>query len=61
MLRTGLATVYEAKSGSEFGGLEGKYRRAEQWAKLKRKGMWGAAKKDYESPRAYKNRENQQA
>ena len=56
MLKKGLATVYEAKTGFEFGGLEGKYRRAEQMAKLKKKGMWGASKKDFESPRAYKQR-----
>ncbi|EXJ88326.1 hypothetical protein A1O1_05256 [Capronia coronata CBS 617.96] len=57
MLRAGLATVYEAKSGAEFGkGLEKKYRRAEWWAKTKRKGMWAASKKDYESPREYKTR-----
>ncbi len=61
MLRMGLATVYEAKTGSEFGGLEGRYKRAEQWAKLKRKGMWGGSQKDFESPRAYKIRENQKA
>ncbi|KAL2436720.1 putative endonuclease lcl3 [Exophiala dermatitidis] len=57
MLRAGLATVYEAKTGAEFGkGLEKKYRKAEWWAKTKRKGMWAASKKDYESPRAYKTR-----
>ena len=56
MLRMGLATVYEAKSGAEFGLLEDRYRKAESWAKLKRKGMWGGKKKDYESPRDYKSR-----
>jgi len=57
MLRAGLATVYEAKSGAEFGkGLEQKYRRAEWWAKTKRKGMWAGKSKDYESPREYKTR-----
>ena len=56
MLRMGLATVYEAKAGAEFGELEGKYRSAEQWAKLKRKGMWGGSQKDFESPRDYKTR-----
>lgn len=57
MLKAGLATVYEAKSGVEFGrALEGKYRRAEWWAKAKRKGMWAGRKKDYESPRDYKIR-----
>lgn len=56
MLRKGLATVYEAKTGAEFGELERKYRKAEQWAKLKRKGMWSGKQKDYESPRTYKTR-----
>ncbi|KAJ5911866.1 endonuclease lcl3 [Penicillium subrubescens] len=61
MLKRGLATIYEAKVGAEFGGekLEQKYRRAEWWAKARSKGLW----KDYhrigsnfESPREYKNR-----
>ncbi len=56
MLRMGLATVYEAKTGAEFGQLEDKYRKAEKWAKLKRKGMWAGKTKDYESPRDYKTR-----
>lgn len=56
MLRMGLATVYEAKTGAEFGTLEEKYRKAERWAKLRGRGMWGAKKKDYESPRDYKTR-----
>lgn len=57
MLRAGLATVYEAKTGAEFGeGLEEKYRRAEWWAKTKRKGMWAGKKEDFESPREYKTR-----
>ncbi|KIW20136.1 hypothetical protein PV08_00711 [Exophiala spinifera] len=57
MLRAGMATVYEAKSGAEFGeGLEKKYRNAEWWAKTKRKGMWAGRKKDFESPREYKTR-----
>lgn len=57
MLRSGLATVYEAKTGVEFGeGLEEKYRKAEWWAKAKRKGMWAGKKKDFESPREYKIR-----
>ena len=57
MLRAGLATVYEAKSGAEFGdGLEMKYRKAEWWAKMKQKGMWAGKRKDFESPREYKNR-----
>lgn len=57
MLRAGLATVYEAKSGAEFGvGLEEKYRKAEWWAKLRRKGMWAGKSKDFESPRKYKTK-----
>ena len=56
MLKQGLATVYEAKTGAEFGKLEDKYRRAEWWAKKRRKGMWAADKADFESPRDYKTR-----
>ena len=57
MLRAGFATVYEAKTGAEFGeGLEAKYRRAEWWAKTKRIGMWAGRRKDFESPREYKTR-----
>lgn len=57
MIRAGLATVYEAKSGAEFGvGLEQKYRNAEWWAKTKRKGMWAGRRSDFESPREYKTR-----
>ncbi len=56
MLKNGLATVYEAKTGAEFGKLEDKYRRAEWWAKTRRKGMWAGNKADFESPREYKTR-----
>jgi endonuclease YncB( thermonuclease family) len=56
MLKSGMATVYEAKSGAEFGTLEAKYRRAEWWAKTRRKGMWAGKKADFESPRDYKTR-----
>lgn len=67
MLKRGLATVYEAKSGAEFGGekMERKYRRAERWAKTLRRGLWvdfGAKNKgkknevEWESPREYKTR-----
>ena len=59
MLRRGLATVYEAKIGSEFGGekTEKRYRNAEWWAKKRGRGLWrefGVG--DWESPREYKNR-----
>ncbi|KAI4122994.1 MAG: hypothetical protein LQ338_005502 [Usnochroma carphineum] len=59
MLKRGLATVYEAKSGAEFGKLEDKYRSTEKWAKLKKKGMWSGNRKGYESPRDYKTRMGQ--
>ena len=59
MIRAGLATLYEAKTGTEFGGLEAKYRRAENDAKLKKKGMWGGNTVGYESPRDYKTRMTQ--
>ncbi|KAI9750598.1 MAG: putative endonuclease lcl3 [Candelina submexicana] len=54
MVKKGLATVYEAKTGAEFGNLEGKYRRAEWWAKWWGRGMW--RDKGGESPREYKTR-----
>lgn len=56
MLKVGLAGVYEAKTGVEFGGqhVEKRYRRAEQLAQKKRRGMWAST--NLESPREYKNR-----
>lgn len=58
MLRRGLATVYEAKTGAEFGRLEERYRSAERWAKRRGRGMWGGRGKEggFESPREYKVR-----
>lgn len=61
MLKRGLATVYEAKFGAEFGGetMENKYRKAEWWAKWRKKGLWvdfSEDGKDWESPRDYKTR-----
>ncbi len=57
MLRAGMATVYEAKTGAEFGeGLEGKYRSAEWWAKKRGRGMWKGDQSGFESPREYKTR-----
>ena len=66
MLKRGLATVYEAKSGSEFGGREEKYKATEERAKRKQVGMWsepgilqklmGKKSEEKESPREYKNR-----
>jgi len=56
MLKAGLATVYEAKMGAEFGDFEDKYRKTEEVAKKKKLGMWSGKTKDYESPRDYKIR-----
>jgi endonuclease YncB( thermonuclease family) len=66
MLKAGLATIYEAKSGAEFGTSEAKYRAAEEKAKAQKVGMWakptllqklgGASTKAPESPREYKAR-----
>ncbi|KAJ5245887.1 hypothetical protein N7468_000870 [Penicillium chermesinum] len=61
MLKRGLATVYEAKAGSEFGGpdKEKKYRKIERWAKARAKGLWkdyGRTGSDWESPRECKTR-----
>jgi len=56
MLKAGLATVYEAKMGAEFGDFEAKYRKTEAVAKRKKRGMWAGNAKDYESPRDYKTR-----
>lgn len=66
MLKAGLATVYEAKSGAEFGGVEDRYRAAEKKARESSVGMWakpslrqrlgGVQTKALESPREYKAR-----
>jgi endonuclease YncB( thermonuclease family) len=57
MLRAGMATVYEANTGAEFGEFEDKYRKAEQLAKTRRKGLWaGKNNADFETPGAYKKR-----
>ncbi|KAI1840653.1 hypothetical protein JX265_008910 [Neoarthrinium moseri] len=58
MLKRGLATTYEAKSGAEFGGLEEKYKAAEAKAKAKKRGIWGGKPEHFESPREYKTRVN---
>jgi endonuclease YncB( thermonuclease family) len=56
MLRQGLATTYEAKTGAEFGGprAEAVYRAAEARARRKRRGLWSL--QGVESPRSYKDR-----
>ncbi|KAH3246033.1 putative endonuclease lcl3 [Aspergillus fumigatus] len=61
MLKRGLATVYEAKIGAEFGGeaMERKYKKAEWWAKLRGVGLWKDYRRNktkWESPREYKTR-----
>ncbi|KAI9726253.1 MAG: putative endonuclease lcl3 [Cirrosporium novae-zelandiae] len=56
MLKEGLATVYEAKQGAEFGTLEAKYREAEARAKRYGKGMWAGDRGKFESPRDFKTR-----
>lgn len=65
MIKNGLATVYEAKFGSEFGNSEEAYRAAEAKAKEKKVGMWHepglvgkllGRKRSTESPRQYKTR-----
>jgi endonuclease YncB( thermonuclease family) len=56
MLKNGLATIYEAKVGAEFGDFESKYRRTESWAKWWKRGIWSEKAKEFESPREYKTR-----
>ncbi|KAF2863447.1 SNase-domain-containing protein [Piedraia hortae CBS 480.64] len=66
MIRNGLATVYEAKFGSEFGSKEIEYRKAESRARERKVGMWhkpglvrkilGEKGRELESPREYKTR-----
>jgi endonuclease YncB( thermonuclease family) len=56
MLKAGMATVYEAKMGAEFGDFEEKYRKMEELAKKRQRGMWSSKAEDYESPRDYKTR-----
>lgn len=51
MLKRGLATTYEAKTGAEFGStdIEEGYRMAEAEAKIKNLGLWSALKKEGKS------------
>ncbi|KAJ3497060.1 hypothetical protein NLG97_g2194 [Lecanicillium saksenae] len=56
LVKRGLATTYEAKSGAEFGGLQSVYEKAEATAKRKKLGMWSGKASEFESPRAYKSR-----
>jgi len=52
MLRNGLAVVYEAKTGAEFGENEALYRRIEARSKNKKLGLWSI--KEKVSPGEYK-------
>ena len=56
MLRAGMATVYEAKGGAEFGEFKEVYERVEREAKGRGMGMWAGRREDFESPREYKIR-----
>ncbi|KAG6027493.1 putative endonuclease lcl3 [Claviceps citrina] len=56
MIKRGLATTYEAKTGGEYGGLKEVYEQAEAVAKRKRLGMWSGKPGKFESPRDYKAR-----
>ena len=67
MLKRGLATVYEAKSGAEYGGKEEKYRKAETKAKSKGVGIWARKgwpfqrkEANVETPMEFKKRMNAQ-
>ena len=57
MLKEGLAVVYEAKTGAQFDGQERLYRRNEQLARQKSRGLW--AQKKVQTPGQYKK--NQQS
>lgn len=52
MIKTGLAVVYESKTGAEFGGKEDWYRKLESRAKWLEKGVWGLRK--FQTPGEYK-------
>ncbi|KAK1758250.1 hypothetical protein QBC47DRAFT_399156 [Echria macrotheca] len=67
LLKRGLATVYESKTGGEYGGpvMREVYNAAQETAKRKRKGMWSVERAGFfgigkrealETPRAYKDR-----
>lgn len=56
MVKRGLATTYEAKSGGEYGGMRATYEKAEAKAKKNRRGMWSGKPSEFESPREYKAR-----
>jgi len=59
LLKQGLATTYEAKSGVEWGGQKELYEAAEAKAKSTRLGIWSAKASEFQSPRAYKSMANE--
>lgn len=56
MIKKGLATVYEAKAGAEFDGKEAIYRKQQYKAQKHKIGMWSTDKKNFLTPREYKNK-----
>jgi len=68
MLKAGMATLYEAKYGSEFGNQQEKYMAAEERAKKAGLGMWKEKSlwsrfvggSTPESPREFKTRIKEQ-
>lgn len=56
LVKHGLATTYEAKTGAEFGGMREVYQKAEAAARRKRLGMWSGKPGAFESPRDFKAR-----
>lgn len=61
MVKRGLATTYEAKTGGEYGGIRSVYEKAEAEAKRKRKGMWSGSPSQFQSPREYKSQHQQKS
>lgn len=54
LLKKGLATTYEAKTGIEWGGREQVYKAAEAKAKSRKLGIWSVKASEFQSPRDYK-------
>ncbi|KAF8245938.1 SNase-domain-containing protein [Wilcoxina mikolae CBS 423.85] len=60
MLKAGMATVYEAKTGAEFGNMRSQYEEAEARAKRMKVGLWRQPKRLRVSPHEYKQALKQQ-
>lgn len=56
LLKQGLATTYEAKSGIEWGGQKEVYEAAEAKAKARKLGIWSTKASEFQSPRDYKSK-----